>query len=65
MEGAAKNAEGPEAVAVLRADRDGDSEIVEEAKRLAASGATPLVVTADRALRARLPERALSPGQGG
>ena len=64
MEGAAKSAEGPEAVAVLRAARDGDSEIVEEAERLAASEATPLVVTADRGLRGRLPERALVAGPG-
>ena len=64
VEGAAKSAEGPEAVAVLRAARDGDSEIVEEAERLAASEATPLVVTADRGLRGRLPERALVAGPG-
>ena len=51
LEGAAKRAEDPAAVSVLRADRDGDSEIVEEADRLTASGKTPLVVTADRGLR--------------
>ena len=64
LEGAAKRAEGPEAVSVLRADRDGDSEIVEEASQLAASGKIPLVVTADRGLRRRLPERALIVGPG-
>jgi hypothetical protein len=64
VEGAARSAEGPEAVAILRADRDGDSEIVEEANRLAASGATPLVVTADRGLQRRLPEGALIAGPG-
>jgi hypothetical protein len=64
VEGAAKRAEGPEAVSVLRADRDGDSEIVEEASRLTASGKTPLVITADRGLRRRLPERALTVGPG-
>ena len=64
LEGAAKRAEGPEAVSVLRAGRDGDSEIVEEASQLAASGKIPLVVTADRALRSRLPERALVVGPG-
>ena len=64
LEGAAKRAEGPEAVSVLRADRDGDSEIVEEASRLAASGKIPLVVTADRELRRRLPERTLIVGPG-
>jgi hypothetical protein len=64
LEGAAKRAEGPEAVSVLRADRDGDSEIVEEASQLAASGKIPLVVTADRGLRRRLPEWALVVGPG-
>ena len=64
VEGAAKRAEGPEGVSVLRKDWDGDSEIVDEANRLAASGAIPLVVTADRGLRHRLPERALIAGPG-
>ena len=56
LEGAAKRAEGPQAVTILRADRDGDSEIVEEASQLSASGRIPLVVTADR--------RAASPPSG-
>ena len=64
VEGAAKRAEGPEAVSVLRVDWDGDSEIVEDANRLTASGQIPLVVTADRGLRNRLPERALIAGPG-
>jgi hypothetical protein len=64
LEGAARTAEGPEAVSVLRAGTDGDSEIVEEAIRLTASGQTPLVVTADRGLRRRLPEQALIAGPG-
>ena len=64
VEGAAKRAEGPAAVSVLRADKDGDSEIVAEADRLAASGKIPLVVTADRGLRGRLPEPALIAGPG-
>jgi hypothetical protein len=64
LEGAAKRAEGPQAVSVLRADRDGDSEIVEEVSRLTASGKMPLVVTADRGLRRRLPERARIVGPG-
>ncbi|HEY5847375.1 MAG TPA: hypothetical protein VIT42_11365 [Microlunatus sp.] len=62
VEGAARRADGPEAVSVLRADQDGDSVIVEEADRLTAAGVTPLVVTADRGLRRRLPERALIAG---
>jgi hypothetical protein len=64
VEGAAKRAEGPETVSVLRVDWDGDSEIVEDANRLTASGKIPLVVTADRGLRARLPARALIAGPG-
>jgi hypothetical protein len=64
VEGAAKGVDGPEAVSVLRADGDGDSEIVEEANRLTASGKMPLVVTADRGLHSRLPERALIAGPG-
>jgi hypothetical protein len=64
VEGAAKRAEGPEAVLLLPADTDGDSKIVEESARLTASGKTPLVVTADRGLRRRLPERALIAGPG-
>jgi hypothetical protein len=64
VEGAAKRVEGPEAVSVLRAERDGDSEIVEEASQLTASGKKPLVVTADRGLRRRLPEQALILGPG-
>ena len=64
LEGAAKRAEGPPAVSVLRAARDGDSEIVDEAERLTGSGKVPLVVTADRGLRVRLPEQALIAGPG-
>jgi hypothetical protein len=64
VEGAAKPAESPESVSVIRADRDGDSEIVDEANRLTASGKIPLVITADRGLRQRLPEQALITGPG-
>ena len=64
VEGAARRVEGPEAVTVLRAEHDGDSEIVAEANRLTAAGAIPLVVTADRGLRLRLPEQALIAGPG-
>ena len=64
LEGAAKRSEGPKTVSVLRADRDGDSEIVEETNRLIASGKTPLVVTADRGLRRRLSEPVLTVGPG-
>jgi hypothetical protein len=64
LEGAAKRAEGPAAVSVLRANSDGDSAIVEEADRLTTSGETALVVTADRGLRRRLPEPVLIAGPG-
>ena len=64
VEGVARRALGPEAVSVLSADRDGDSAIVAEANRLTASELIPLVVTADRALRRRLPERAVIVGPG-
>jgi hypothetical protein len=64
VEGAARSAAGPEAVSTLRAERDGDTEIVDEAARLTASGKVPLVVTADRGLRRRLPADALIAGPG-
>ena len=64
VEGAAKSAEGSQTVSVLRALEDGDSEIVAAANRLAASGKVPLVITADRGLRDRLPEPALIAGPG-
>jgi hypothetical protein len=64
VEGAAKHVPSAGAVTVVSAPRDGDSEIVEEARRLTAGGTTPLVVTADRGLRARLPETALLAGPG-
>ena len=64
LEGAAKRAEGPEAVVVLRAANDGDSEIVDVAVRLTGSGQIPLVVTADRGLRSRLPAQAMIAGPG-
>jgi hypothetical protein len=62
VEGEAKRADGPAGVSVLRAERDGDSEIVDEASRLTSSGTTPLVVTADRGLRRRLPGPVLIAG---
>ena len=62
LEGQARRAEGPEQVSILRADRDGDTAVVEEAERLTATGRTPLVVTADRGLRDRLPAPALVVG---
>lgn len=56
LEGKARAAEGPPGVEVVRAVSDGDTSIVETARRLLQEGERPLVVTADRGLRARLPE---------
>lgn len=64
LEGASKRAEAPTPVLVLRAQTDGDSEIAADAYRLSAAGKVPLVVTADRGLRARLPAVALVVGPG-
>ena len=64
LEGAARPAAGPEKVSVLRAERDGDAAIVEEAHRLSDAHLLPLVVTADRGLRARLPAGTVAAGPG-
>ena len=55
VEGAARSATGPQSVALVAAARDGDDEIVVQAHRIVAAGAVPVVVTADRGLRQRLP----------
>lgn len=62
VEGAARGAAGPGGILVVAAPADGDSTIVE----LAAAEASlrPLVVTADRGLRARLSPAALVAGPG-
>jgi hypothetical protein len=54
-EGSARSASGPDSIIVAPAVHDGDSEIVAQAHRIVSDGATPLVVTADRGLRRRLP----------
>jgi hypothetical protein len=64
VEGAAKRAGSPGVVSVLRAERDGDTEIVEQSSRLTAMGKVPLVVTADRGLRRRLPQGSVVVGPG-
>jgi hypothetical protein len=64
VEGVAKRAKGPDSVSVLRAESDGDTAVVQEADRLTALGKIPLVVTADRGLRRRLPEGAIVAGPG-
>ncbi|GLY26743.1 hypothetical protein [Kineosporia sp. NBRC 101731] len=62
VEGKAKGATGPDPVEVIRASADGDSTIVVVAEQIVAEGGIPLVATADRGLRARLPEAALVMG---
>jgi hypothetical protein len=64
LEGRARTAQGPEGVRVRRAPADGDSEIAAAAAELAGQGAEVLVVTADRGLRARLPEGVPAAGPG-
>jgi hypothetical protein len=55
VEGAARSAAAPDSVVMVSAPKDGDSELVSQARRIVADGNVPLVVTADRGLRERLP----------
>jgi hypothetical protein len=64
VEGRARGARAPDAVRVVRAEGSGDDALVTEALALAAAGEAPLVVTADRGLRARLPPGARVTGPG-
>jgi hypothetical protein len=64
VEGKARDVPAPDGVEVVRAPRDGDSTIAAVAAEVAAAGETPLVVTADRGLRARLPASAVISGPG-
>jgi hypothetical protein len=64
IEGRARTAVDPPEIEVVRAPADGDSTIVEVAAAVLAGGEVPLVVTADRGLRARLPVGALFTGPG-
>lgn len=64
LEGRSRAAEAPEGVEVVLAPADGDTTIVEVAHDVLATGRTPLVVTADRGLRARLPQGARVAGPG-
>lgn len=63
-EGQARSAVGPAGVEVLAAPADGDSSIVAAAEGVVASGHAPVVVTADRGLRARLPSSSEIAGPG-
>jgi hypothetical protein len=55
VEGQARRAVRPDGVEVVLAPADGDSSIVAAAREVVAAGGIPLVVTADRGLRERLP----------
>lgn len=62
VEGAARAATAPDGVHVVRSDGSGDDAVVAVAEGVVADGGTPLVVTADRGLRARLPAGAAVSG---
>ena len=62
IEGKARTAIAPAEIEVLLAPADGDSTIVTAAEDVLAAGETPLVITADRGLRDRLPVGTLVAG---
>ncbi len=67
LEGQARRVQPPDdaaAVDVVRADRDGDTAVVAQAQAVLAAGVVPLVATADRGLRDRLPPGCLTVGPG-
>lgn len=64
VEGRATDAAAPAGVDVIAAPADGDTTIVEVAAAAADAGERVLVVTADRGLRARLPEPVEAVGPG-
>jgi hypothetical protein len=64
VEGQAKAIAAPEGIEVVHAPADGDSAIAATALESDAAGERVLVVTADRGLRARLPDGALVAGPG-
>jgi hypothetical protein len=64
LEGRSVAAADPEGIRVVRAGHDGDSAVVEEARGVLDGGRRPLVVTADRGLRARLPAGTRVAGPG-
>jgi hypothetical protein len=55
IEGQARTATAPPELQVISAPADGDTTIVAVSRDVLAQGASPLVVTADRGLRDRLP----------
>jgi hypothetical protein len=64
VEGQAHAARAPDGVRVVRATGSGDDALASCATELAAARESLLVVTADRGLRARLPERTPVTGPG-
>jgi hypothetical protein len=64
VEGRARPATAPAGVELVRAPADGDSTIVDVARTLLEAGHRPLVVTADRGLRERLPAGSRVAGPG-
>ena len=64
IEGRARMATAPPELEVVLAPADGDTSIVEAAEHVLADGDVPLVVTADRGLRGRLPSGSQVAGPG-
>ena len=64
VEGAARAARAPDGVTLVRATGSGDDALVACADRIVRDGRDLLVVTADRGLRERLPDGAMTAGPG-
>ena len=64
VEGKARGVPAPDGVRVVPATGSGDDALVEYATQLAGDGVALLVVTADRGLRARLPDGVAVAGPG-
>jgi hypothetical protein len=64
VEGEARDVPGPDGVQLIRAPGSGDDALAACAHDLTGRGATVLVVTADRGLRARLPPGCEGAGPG-
>ena len=64
VEGAARDVSAPDGVRLVRAPGSGDDALAAEAAALVAAGRPVLAVTADRGLRARLPEGTQVTGPG-
>jgi len=64
VEGRARDVPAPDGVRVVRAAGSGDDALVEVAGELVRGGGQVLVVTADRGLRARLPDGVAVTGPG-